>query len=32
MSTELNEIYWNTRYLYMDSGWDVGFLTSQIKN
>lgn len=32
MSTELNETYWNTRYLNMDSGWDVGFITTPIKN
>jgi thiopurine S-methyltransferase len=32
MTTELNEIYWNTRYLNFDSGWDVGFITTPIKN
>lgn len=32
MATELNETYWNTRYLNRDSGWDVGFITTPIKN
>lgn len=32
MTAELNEIYWNTRYLNFDSGWDVGFITTPIKN
>lgn len=32
MTKDLNETYWNTRYLNLDSGWDVGFITTPIKN
>jgi methyl halide transferase len=32
MIKELNNTYWNTRYLNMDFGWDVGFITTPIKN
>lgn len=32
MTIELNAKYWNDRYLNDDFGWDVGFVTTPIKN